>query len=369
MSTRITKATIAFVAIIMAGGLSGCMHGGGETIPFTEATVTSPDNHAFTVNWTAPGATSVTVYAGTDSAHVGRDHPVGQGGATGAVAVPSLPAAPRWYFELVPDHGGSLTVADRSLHLASAPNFRDAGGYRTADGKWVRMGLLYRSDQLDRLTPADLDSLHTIGIHLVCDLRTDTERKQGQDRLPLGAEPLIADVAGADGNSSGIAKLFTSGAHAEEVLGGGRGVQFMIDANRQFAGAPSANAAYHVVFTRIADPAMQPATFHCTAGKDRTGWAEAVFLGIMGVPRDTIMNDYLLSNGYLEAKNQKMLQALKGHIDPVLLEPLLGVRPEYLQAGFDKIDSTYGSMDKYIHDGLKLDDATIQALRREFLAG
>ncbi len=371
MSIRVIKAAIAFVAVIVAGGLSGCMQGSQEArgIPFTEASVTSSDNHAFTVNWTAPGSTTVTVYAGTDPAHVGRDHPVGKGGAAGSVAVPSLPAAPRWYFELVPDHGGSLTIADRSLHLASAPNFRDAGGYRTADGKWVRMGLLYRSDQLDRLTPADLDTLHADGLHLVCDLRTDMERKQGMDRLPEGAQSLIADVAGTDGNSNGIGKLLSSGGHPEEVLGNGRGVQFMIDANRQFAGSASANLAYHAVFTRIADPAMQPATFHCTAGKDRTGWAEAVFLSIMGVPRDTIMRDYLLSNGFLEAKNRKMLQALKNRIGPALLEPLFGVRPEYLQAGFDTVDKTYGSMDGYIHNGLKLDDATLQALRREFLAG
>ena len=114
---------------------------------------------------------------------------------------------------------------------------------------------------------------------------------------------------------------------------------------------------------------MLPGTFHCTAGKDRTGWAEAVFLSIMGVPRDTIMRDYLLSNDFLAAKNQRMVQMVKGHIDPALLEPLLGVRAEYLQAGFDAVDKDYGSMDRYVHDGLGLSDATIQALRSEFLAG
>jgi protein-tyrosine phosphatase len=372
MSIRTFRAAAAFVAIVSAGALVGCVQGGkesGQSVPFTDAAVTSPNGRDYSVNWTATGAAAVAVYAGTDPAHIGRDHPVGQGPSAGSVSVADLPAAPRWYFELVPDRGAPLVVADRSLHLASAPNFRDAGGYRADDGKWVRMGLLYRSDQLDRLTPADLETLHGDNIHLVCDLRTDVERKQGQDRLPAGAQPMIADVAGGDSSSSGLAKLLGSGGDPEAILGHGRGAQLMIDANHQFVTSQAARTAYKALFERLADPTMLPATFHCTAGKDRTGWAEAVFLSIMGVPRDVIMRDYLLSNGFLEAKNQRTLQMMKGHMDPALFEPLFGVRPEYLQAGFDAVDKTYGSMDRYVREGLGLSDATIQSLRREFLAG
>jgi protein-tyrosine phosphatase len=153
------------------------------------------------------------------------------------------------------------------------------------------------------------------------------------------------------------------------MLGNGKAAQFMIDANRQFVEAPIAKTAYKAMFERLADPKSLPAVFHCTAGKDRTGWAEAIFLSIMGVPRATILQDYLLSNDYLKAKNDKMLAALKGHIDPSLIQPLLGVRPDYLQAGFDAAEKEYGSMDLYIRDGLGLSDATIQALRAEFLVG
>jgi protein-tyrosine phosphatase len=366
MSIRIRKTAATLCAI---GLLAGCAHdGGAHQIPFAEAVVTS-DNHTANLAWAASGVASVDVYAGADPAGIARSHPVGHGAATGSVTLSDLPAAPRTYFELVPDHGAPLVVADRSLHLASAPNFRDAGGYRTADGHWVRMGLLYRSDQLDRLSPADLATLHGDGIHLVCDLRTDVERKQGMDRLPDGAQAMIADVAGGDSSSSGIAKLLSGGGNPEAVLGDGRGVQFMIDANRQFVESATAKAAYKALFERLADPKMLPATFHCTAGKDRTGWAEAVFLSIMGVPREAIMRDYLLSNDYLKAKNDRTLAALEGRIDSALLEPLLGVRPEYLQAGFDAADKDYGSMDLYVRNGLGLSDDTIRALRAEFLAG
>jgi protein-tyrosine phosphatase len=385
MSILINKAVFAFAAIVAAGPLAGCAHNGGgsEKIPFTEASATAGEatrnadgtlGNGYKVTWSAPDAGSVRVYAGTDALQVGKTMPVGDGGEMGKVDVSVPPKnlsgkTLRWYFELVPEHGAPVVVAERSLRLASAPNFRDAGGYRTTDGKWVRMGLLYRSDQLDRLTPEDLDTLHTDGIHLVCDLRTDTERKQGMDKLPAGAQAMIADVAGGDSATNGIAKLLSGHGNPQQMLGNGKAAQFMIDANRQFVDSPTAKAAYKALFERLADPKSLPATFHCTAGKDRTGWAQAIFLSIMGVPRDVIVQDYLLSNQYLKAKNDKMLAALKGKIDPALIQPLMDVRPEYLQAGFDAADKEYGSMDGYVRNGLGLSEATIQALRAEFLAG
>jgi protein-tyrosine phosphatase len=365
---RKTLGALFMAALIGLGGCAGPKIS-RQAIPFTQASVSSVSDHRLTIAWSGAGIAAVSMYAGTDPAHIGQDHPAGRGGAAGEATIGDLPQAARWYFKLVPDHGAPLIIADRSLHLASAPNFRDAGGYRTTDGKWVRMGLLYRSDQLDRLSPADLDTLHADRIHLVCDLRTDIERTQGMDRLPPGAEALIADVAGPSSSSSDLVKALSDPAMAERLLAGGKGAQFMIDANRQFVSSPSALLAYGDVFERLANPAMLPAVFHCTAGKDRSGWAQAVFLSIMGVPRETIMADYLLSNSYLEAKNQRMLAMTRGHIDPAWLEPLLGVRSEYLDAAFDEVDKRYGSMDAYLHRGLGLSDATLQALRREFLAG
>jgi protein-tyrosine phosphatase len=385
MSIRISRTAFAVAAVIAIGPLAGCASDGGGTgkIPFTEAAAMvgakarNADGtlaESYKVTWNAPEAGAVRVYAGTDAAHVGTSLLVGSGDEKGKVDLGMPPKdlsgkGLRWYFELVPDHGGSLVVAERSLNLVSAPNFRDAGGYRTADGKWVRMGLLYRSDQLDRLSREDLDTLHADGLHLVCDLRTDAERKHGMDKLPAGAQAMIADVAGGDSATSGVAKLLSGHGDPQQMLGDGRAAQLMIDTNRQFVESPTAKAAYKALFERLADSRSLPATFHCSAGKDRTGWAQAVFLSIMGVPRDVITQDYLLSNEYLKVKNEKMLAALKSRIDPSLIEPLMEVRPEYLQAGFDAAEKEYGSMDGYVRKGLGLSDATIRALRAEFLAG
>jgi len=97
----------------------------------------------------------VSVYAGTERDHIGREHAVANGDQAWTRQVTGLPPSDRWWFEFVPDSGPSLVLADRSLHLASAPNFRDLGGYRTAEGRWVRMGVLFRSDQLDKLSDGD----------------------------------------------------------------------------------------------------------------------------------------------------------------------------------------------------------------------
>ena len=129
---------------------------------------------------------------------MGTDQEVGSGRGTGSVTVTDLAAAPRWYFRLQPDSGRPLVVADRSLHLASAPNFRDVGGYRTRDGKWVRMGVAYRADALDKITPEENATLQALGIKVICDFRTDAEREKAPDVAVPGATNVIDDVAGGD---------------------------------------------------------------------------------------------------------------------------------------------------------------------------
>jgi protein-tyrosine phosphatase len=219
----------------------------------------------------------VKVYAGTDPSAVGTSDQVGSGKSTGSVHVTGLAPAPRWYFELVPAKGGSLVVADRYLHLASAPNFRDVGGYRTTDGRWVKVGKLYRSDGLDKLTDADTATAQALGIKLVCDLRTVYERSKGADKPIAGAENVQFDVAGDSDTTKLLTEAVTSGDPAlqQRLFGDGKAEQLLIDAGHSLVSSDSAKAAYTAMFERLANPASLPTVFHCSAGKDRTGWAAA----------------------------------------------------------------------------------------------
>ncbi|WP_296624106.1 tyrosine-protein phosphatase [Rhizorhabdus sp.] len=255
--------------------------------------------------------------------------------------------------------------ASATPQLQGAPNFGDLGGYQTGDGRRVKPGLLFRSDQLDRLTDADLAAMEGLRLAYVVDLRTESERAREPDRLPRGARHIILDVsADADGSLGGDMRK------AQAAIAAGRGVELLEAANRDFVSLPSAQAAYRALFALVADPATGPLVYHCTAGKDRTGWASAVLLSILGVPRERIFYDYLASNTYLAQKNAGILASLKASgapIDPANLEPVLGVRRAYLDSAFAEVDRVYGSMDAYVRKGLGLSDAQIDMIRRKYL--
>ncbi|MER8183027.1 tyrosine-protein phosphatase [Kitasatospora sp. NPDC094015] len=324
-------------------------------IPFTAATATQQADGSFTLTWTAPGVRGVTVYAGTDRDHVRHRTPVARGNGSATVTVKGLAAADRWYFDLVPDRGEALTVADRSLHLASAPNFRDEGGYRTADGHWVKLGVVYRSDDLSRLTDEDLAKLHRLGIRQVFDLRTPAERTAAPDRIPAGATVTAANVLGVADTG------------AFNVTSPQAAVQAMVDAERTMVSADSARAAYRSVLDAVGE-GRGAVLFHCTAGKDRTGWAGAALLTALGVPRATVEADYLASNTYRAEANAAVLAKLPPAYQ-ALYKPLLDVRPEYLNAGFDEVAARFGSFDRYLDKGLRQDRGDLRDLRRDLLVG
>ncbi|MET9290664.1 tyrosine-protein phosphatase [Streptomyces sp. NPDC003077] len=317
-----------------------------QAIPFTEATVTQHDDGSYSVSWRAPGVRSVTVYAG--------DRPVAHGGAEQTVTVRGLAPADRQWFRLVPDQGEPLTLADRSLHLKSAPNFRDAGGYRTADGKWVRMGVLYRTGELSKLTDADLAKLQRLGIRTDYDLRAPGERAKAPDRVPEGTRYVVADVLGED-----VTDFPTTPEQA---------VDLMINGNRDYVSKPSARTAYSALVRDAATPDAHALAYHCTAGKDRTGWASAVLLTALGVDRDTVMRDYLASNAYRAEEMQAIYDQVTPR-DAAILKPVLEVRPEYLNASFEEVQARYGTFDHYLREGLGLNDQVLTDLRKALLAG
>jgi protein-tyrosine phosphatase len=328
-------------------------------IPFSAAEATSLDGRTFTLDWTAPAGSGVTsVYARTSASAEGPGRSVGRAGPHGHLVVSGLPAADRWYFELRPAAGAPLVIAERSLHLPTAPNFRDVGGYRTRDGRWVKMGLAYRSDELDLLSDADLARVEGLTPGLVVDLRTASERQKGPDRTPAGATPMVADVlADAPAATAAIGQI-----KAPEDA-----ANLLVKVNRQFISLPSAGDAYQRLFAGLGS-ASTVTVYHCTAGKDRTGWASAVLLTALGVPRATVMADYLLSNTYLAEKNRAQLSKLPA-ATAANLEPAFTVRPAYLDAAFAEVDRRYGSFDRYLKNGLGLDQAALDRLRSRFLAG
>jgi protein-tyrosine phosphatase len=273
------------------------------------------------------------------------------------LAAASLSGCGRDPYAGMPEH-----VRQRHLALEGAPNFRDLGGYETSDGRHVKWGMLYRSDNLAHLTDDDLAKLSALGINLVCDFRSKPEKAEEPDRLPASDPPAVAALEiGVEGFVvSDLRERIRSGNTAGLDLRG-----MLIEGNRQFATTQA--PVYAAMFERITRRENLPALVHCSAGKDRAGFASAAILSVLGVPRETVMADYLLTNVYTRAATERRLLMIElfslGRADSDALRPLFGVEPAYLQAAFDEIAKRYGDFDTYRREALGLDDAELAAFR------
>jgi protein-tyrosine phosphatase len=262
------------------------------------------------------------------------------------------------------------TVIDRRVPLPSAPNLRDLGGLPAAGGI-VRTRAVFRSATLARLEGADLEAFRRLGVATVYDLRTAGERRTSPDRLPEGVNLVGLDVL-ADSTAdvaAGVGQLASDPAALATSLGEGRGATLMRDSYRNIVSLPSALAAYRSLYLDLIDPARSGAAlFHCTTGKDRTGWAAASLLLLLGVSEDDVRADYLETNADLLPALQPLLAAAaaKG-VDTQLLLPVLGVRREYLEAAIDEARTRFGGIEGYATEGLGLDSSDLDALRRRLI--
>jgi protein-tyrosine phosphatase len=246
----------------------------------------------------------------------------------------------------------------KSALLSNAANFRDAGGHRTENGQWVKTGILYRSDQLDRLSDDDLGRMLALNVGTIVDLRTQSERSHEPDRVPAGVTHMVLDVAkDAEGSIGGDMRS------AMAKIAAGEGAKMLIEANRDFVNVASARHSYAELIKKVAygDDAL---VYHCTAGKDRTGWASAVILSLLGVSRTEIVKDYMASNQYLAEKNKRTLAMVKAANPTFVAQHLEDV----IEAAFHEVDVQFGSMENYAQNALGLDAATIQQLKNRLLS-
>jgi protein-tyrosine phosphatase len=261
----------------------------------------------------------------------------------------------------------SGSTLGRRIDIPSVPNLRDVGGYPVAAGGRVRSGLLYRSVELNHLQgDDDLKAFGELGIRTVFDMRTAAERSAEPDVVPEGAELVVCDVL-KDSQSAAPAallKVLSDPALAEQMLGGGKAVQMFEKGYREIVSLPSALAAYRTFFVDIASEDHRPALFHCTTGKDRTGWAAAATLLLLGVSADDVVYDYELSNRDLLPALKPVFEHFRAAGgDPHLLDPVLGVDPKYLEAALDEMQQRFGSIEGYFAEGLGIDKTAQRALR------
>ncbi|KOV60446.1 tyrosine-protein phosphatase [Streptomyces sp. MMG1121] len=264
--------------------------------------------------------------------------------------------------------GAVTTATVRHIALQGAVNVRDLGGYRTVDGHAIRYGQVFRADALNNLTAADVTSLSGLGLRTVVDLRTPQEvRGDGADRLPdgLAAVSRPVDVLGLYETTAAVIGS-KDPVKQQEALGDGRAEQLMRDIYRTFVTDAASRGQFAATIRDIAASGQAPLLYHCTSGKDRTGWLSYLVLRAVGVPSATAEQDYLLSNTFRADADRKAREGLKqaGYMqNPDLLVPLQEARTDYLDTALDQVGQDYGGFYGYLTKGLGLDIRTLAELR------
>jgi protein-tyrosine phosphatase len=252
------------------------------------------------------------------------------------------------------------------IEVTGSRNLRDLGGYHTMDGSEIKKGVLYRSDHLGQISKADLEKIAALSVKTEYDLRGEAEITSSPPRLPKIVPVKVVTLSVF---YQGLEPWMTAQKILEGDVEEGEFHDVMVQAYKSYV--LDFRSQWSILLKGLAKPETTPALIHCTYGKDRTGVAVAIILSSLGVPRQKIMEDYLLSNKFWESKTDTyscLANCASGFRTPRNeVRALMEVRPEYLQASFAAIDEHYGSFDNYLEQGLGMDEEALENLRTALL--
>ncbi|HKS18500.1 MAG TPA: tyrosine-protein phosphatase [Bradyrhizobium sp.] len=243
-------------------------------------------------------------------------------------------------------------IPARHFNLAGASNFRDLGGYPSKDGRFVRWRQIFRSNHLGHLTEADAAVLRSLGVRSAFDFRGMEERASALCGIreievhSLPVEPTVVASLRAIRNAG----TTLSRDHALDV---------MRDSYRNYV--QQNTPRFRTLFAHLLED-RAPLVIHCTAGKDRTGFACALILHVLGVADDVIAEDYLLTNRFYRHDPSASID-----LPEDVRQVLASVQPPFLAAAFEAIDAEYGDLENYLSGGLGLGSAERTALQARYL--
>ena len=257
------------------------------------------------------------------------------------------------------------TNRTRLLPFSGAKNFRDLGGYRTTDGKTVRWGVLYRSDGLNKLTDADLKFFAALSLESVIDFRAEHEKQYRPDRLPADVNIRLVEIPIVDSSTK---VWHDSRDDMVKNLKSLDPAKYMIETNVELA--TRFTPEFQQFMQEVLSVQGKPLLFHCAAGKDRTGFAAAILLRMLGVPQETVMQDYLLTNEYLIPGYKWSLflvRLLRGKRFVDNVKGFMAAHPSYISAAFEAIDCEHGSFENYVRNGLGVSERDMERLKELYL--
>jgi protein-tyrosine phosphatase len=333
-----------------------------DHMPF-RANVMRRGNDSVEIRWTPPPADpGVTLYRGDSPDRIEMDTPVAHVSNGHSVMLSGLDPGRPHFFKLVAADGAGLIVGERRPVVEGAPNLRDLGGYEAKDGRCVKWGTIFRSSNLARLTDSGIDQIKRLGINLVCDFRTEAETRKlpnrfpdseafGYVRLPIQHgefEPTSVFDRIKKGDCDWISEDFMIQGYIESV--------------------DRYTDVWARLFTLLSEPRNRPLLFHCTGGKDRTGAAAALVLLALGIPTETVVADYSLSDGY----NVDVRKAIYAHLQPfgvdiAKVEPYFTAPESRIRALLEHVNARYGSAVDYLVKKVGISEKTIALFRDTLL--
>ena len=244
----------------------------------------------------------------------------------------------------------------RLLPLKGGANFRDIGGYKTAEGKEDAWGKIYRSASINKLSDEDVQLLDKKNIHTVIDFRGKAEAQAAPDRLPENTDYTLCP-AGSDNipGAAQMVKLLKEGDFLTKFYGEDA-VKYSGD-------------RFRTLFVKLLTLEDNEAImYHCTGGRDRTGMATALLLHLLEVPQETIEADFVASNVYLKSMNQNMLAPLAkmSGLSEEEIVAKMALRPELLRSFFGGLETQYGSIQNFAQQELGVGPQEIAILKAKY---
>ncbi|MDZ4993332.1 protein-tyrosine-phosphatase [Clostridium perfringens] len=272
----------------------------------------------------------------------------------------------RTFYKIEAD-GEEIIVAERVLPLKNFSNFRDLGGYETNDGRNVKWGLFYRSEDLSTLKGEDLEYFKSLGIKYVLDYRSKEEVLSNPDVQVDSVKNINISGMNLKGNDN----LDMTG-YVKELLSGEKMTispeQLLKECYEMM---PFNNPAYKELFTLFENPDNMAILQHCTAGKDRTGVGSALVLLALNIPEKTVIQDYMESNKNRKEFNDKVMSTFKEYIKDEKLKAsiqgMLGVDESLINSSLNAIKNKYGTYEKYFEEEYGLDSDKLKELRNAYL--
>lgn len=251
-------------------------------------------------------------------------------------------------FILKADGYVSELTGESLITLEGTHNFRDLGGFRSEDGRRVKWNTFFRADKLSSLSSKDIDIIKYIGVKTILDFRSKSEIK-------LNPDTNISDIEYINISAMPTIKEFGDNFDMNYILN----ESFAIDILKveaiimdSYKSMVFNNKAFAELVDCMENEHRTPIIFHCTSGKDRTGFAAALILSILGVPEEIIINDYIATNIYQKDISEKFINKIKKKVNNpdkiAMLNYAFNVKREFLEESFKSIKERYGSIDNYL---------------------